>query len=686
MNKVFTILTFIATLSAYSYTISVESSEISFEKISIGEDIQFDAVKLENGVVLPVAPGEPLLPAISVSVALPEGMAIDFIEVVYSDPVVLPGEYDIMPAQTPIPIGSKPAPFVKPDAEIYSMKTVYPGVDYITFASGNMSGYYMGNILVAPVQYIPASGEIVLYREIDFDPVFFGARGDTVYPRYRLDWIDSEMQRNLAANVINPEDISTPAGTTLIGYEDSSLDLYPYLIICPSSIATTAQDLAFWKTKKGLCAEVITTEFIDSNYSGVDIEEKTRNCIIDYFENQGTQYVCLITNDEPSSTGYIPMRVATIPKHLLGFPHDVPTDNYYGCLDGDWNADDDEFWGEANDEVDLLYDIFVGRLYAEDASDLANVINKTLCYEGTELSSEVNPYDYQDDVLLAGAIPDDSTDCWDISEYIQDEYMVSSYWDITGLHGVPFSTGVFINAANADKGFIGHAGHAEWDGIQSNTGGFEDQNDITKDHLYGLDNGPRYSGFLYSVGCQSADIDHFDNCASSFLRSPDGGGVGYIGNTREGRYTSGDILHSFSPLFEEEYFRQLCKPEAMGKGGLNVFKSGQTHAYHKNSLVSYIDEDVSYRWIYYTLYLTGDPDIWVHNDTVRPIYVAHQSQINQGQQNFSVTVSDGTGPVPCALVCLWKDDEVYCTRITSLLGKANFPINPTSSGTMYITA
>ncbi|HOT40975.1 MAG TPA: C25 family cysteine peptidase, partial [Candidatus Syntrophosphaera thermopropionivorans] len=45
----------------------------------------------------------------------------------------------------------------------------------------------------------------------------------------------------------------------------------------------------------------------------------------------------------------------------------IPTDIYYSNLDGNWNADGDQIWGEINDQVDYLPEVHIGRFPAETA-------------------------------------------------------------------------------------------------------------------------------------------------------------------------------------------------------------------------------------------------------------------------------------------------------------------------------
>src|SRR5262247_1712818 len=55
---------------------------------------------------------------------------------------------------------------------------------------------------------------------------------------------------------------------------------------------------------------------------------------------------------------------------------DIPTDLYFSCLDGSWNADGDALWGEGyvsasdpGDNVDLQPEVWVGRAPVTNAAE-----------------------------------------------------------------------------------------------------------------------------------------------------------------------------------------------------------------------------------------------------------------------------------------------------------------------------
>ncbi|MGD8720144.1 MAG: C25 family cysteine peptidase, partial [Candidatus Zixiibacteriota bacterium] len=668
-------LVLVAAASAFAYTVTVDTGDVNIKPTEDPAFLGYDVVTLAGGGVIPAAPGEPALPGVTVTVSIPRGMEIESVDVSTGDPVELPGTYRVMPIQEPTAFSASAATPTPANDKVYSSAEAFPGKLAYSFGSGNMGGYGVGSICLAPVQYVPATGKVLLYPILDFDVKLRPAEGELVYPAVRLEWMDRQVREALAAQVINPWEVAPATGVRLLDGGDS-LDgpPYPYLIITNSAMATAAQELADWKTKKGLNATVVTTEDIESGYTGVDTAEKIRNCIKEYFTQYGTEYVCLI-----GTNSIIPVRKVYDPQYNVAEGDNlVPTDNYYGCLDGSFNEDGDGYWGEYNDDnVDWVYDVYVGRLHVATEAELVEVIDKTLCYEGTELSTEVNPYDYQDEMILAGGWADSSTNLKLMMEYIRDNYLTSSHWSFTELWDDTYPGGTVFNGTNftaemnGGRGLVAHMAHCNTTTLGTNSGG------VSSSTLLGLSNHPEFMGFLYSVGCYASNTDHDNNCGAYFVAAPDGAGVGFCCNTRYGWYSRGDPLNHYSQEFFKEYFRQFAVED--------VYVAGQLNAFHKHALQSYLSAYI-YRYIYFELIHTGDPELWVPNGAIGALTVGFDDQIPVASQTYDVHVADAmNADVEGALVCLWKGEEVYASDLTSSSGDVSFSIEPTTTGYMYLT-
>jgi hypothetical protein len=661
--------------SAFAYTVQIDTADVLVAPAEDPAFLGYDVVRLEGGGALPVEPGEPALPAMAVTVALPPGTEIESVDVSYGEPVVLPGTYRVMPTQEPTPWASEKGFATAADPEAYASAERFPGELAYSFESGNMGGYGVGSVLLAPVQYVPATGKLLVYPVIDFDVRLRRAAGELAYPGVRLDWIDRGIREGLAATVVNPWDIRRSGGTRLISGRDAmDADVYPYLIITNDAMKEKAGVLAEWKTKKGLKAAVVTTEDIESGYTGRDTAEKIRNCIKEYFTSNGTQFVCLCGSD-----AVIPVRKVYDPQYNVAEgDHLVPTDNYYGCLDGDFNADGDGYWGEyPDDDVDWDYDVYVGRIHVSSADALAEVVDKTLCYEGAGASTETNPYDYQNTAILAGGWADSSTNLKLMMEYVRDNFLTSSHWSFTQLWDDTYPGGPGFNATNFTaamqdgKGLVAHMSHCNTTTMGTNSGG------VSSTTLYGLTNHPKFSGFLYSVGCYACNTDYENNCGAYFVAAPEGAGVGFACNTRYGWYSRGDPLNHYSQEYFKEYFKQF--------GANDVYVAGQLFAFHKHPLQSYNTQAI-YRYIYFELIHVGDPDLWIPADNIDTMNVTYAGNIPMGSQAYNVKVADSmNGGVEGALVCLWKGDEVYAADATDANGEVSFDIEPATTGKMYLT-
>jgi hypothetical protein len=206
--------------SAFAYTVQIDTADV---RVAPAEDpafLGYDVVRLEGGGALPVDPGKPALPAIPVTVALPPGTEIASVDVSYGEPVALPGTYRVMPTQEPTPWSSEKGIATAADAEAYASSEAFPGKLAYSFESGNMGGYGVGSVLIAPVQYVPATGKLLVYPVIDFDVRLRRAAGELAYPGVRLEWIDRGIREGLAATVVNPWEIRRAGGVRLISGRD----------------------------------------------------------------------------------------------------------------------------------------------------------------------------------------------------------------------------------------------------------------------------------------------------------------------------------------------------------------------------------------------------------------------------------------------------------------------------------
>ncbi|MCK4595500.1 hypothetical protein KAT73_01865, partial [candidate division WOR-3 bacterium] len=259
------------------------SVTFSKEALSFSKFMDYDIVTLAgHGVTSDI--GKPMLPQVTSLAVIPPSATVTKVEVESFEREDIPGEYFIFPVQPMEPISFRlNLPFAEPDEEIYSSSNPYPEVLVECSHVGSKAGYRIAGFLVYPVQYIPAEKRLLFYSRIDFKVYYEEGK----YPiKTKTEKQSKVFGKMVEKMVINPEDVKK--WTPPIGF--TTPDNYDYVIITIPEFSSTYQNLANWKTKKGVQAKVVTTDSIYSNYTGSDNAEKIRNFIIDANSTWGAFY------------------------------------------------------------------------------------------------------------------------------------------------------------------------------------------------------------------------------------------------------------------------------------------------------------------------------------------------------------------------------------------------------------
>jgi hypothetical protein len=166
-----------------------------------------------------------------------------------------------------------------------------------------------------------------------------------------------------------------------------------YLIITPNAFRGPLEDLALWKTQKGVPAEVKTVEQIQTLYSEYDTAASIKACIEDYYSTKNTEFVLLAGDHQ------------TVPTRLAFIDEDYPDDgNYVGCDSyyanmNDWDTDGDHIYAEDNDDWNLTADVYVGRLSGNSLSEMQSLVDRIIMYESNPPVGE-----WMNQAFFAGAM------------------------------------------------------------------------------------------------------------------------------------------------------------------------------------------------------------------------------------------------------------------------------------------
>ena len=614
--------------------------DFSVDELAFGSLLGFDTVTYGEAPSM-LEPGSPMLPKVSVRVAVPGDMSVTSLSVIDIKTSKIAGKFDILPAQHPRHRSATNSPerlrFVEPDSFIYTADEPFPGTVAEVAGQSDLAGQGIVEIDLYPVQYIPSEGRLVLYEQIGFDLALSPGRvpGDrlrTLTDRARLTYTEA-----LKDQVINPQDVSVKTSEVLT-LSALPADAYDYVIITSAALASSFEDLRDWKTLKGLRARIVTTSEISGWYGGAGAND-IREFVEDAHSDWGALYF-LLGGDS-----------AVIGVSLKTYVGDaIAGDGFYSDYDSDWTNE-----------------VYVGRAPVDNAGEVAYFTTKVLNYEK---SPQVSNYPLK--VLLMGMDLDGYTECEDLMEtidgYIPTRFSVNKVYD---SHGGDHLTN-FSNTIDGGVNLVTGSDHG--DKSIHGVGSYHHNDWMDLGDIGGLSNGGNTNLFA----TDACYVNNFDETGDAFgeryVLQSSGAGHAFIGNTRYGWYTQGNC-NSLSGKLLRLFWQ-------------SVFSAGQYHqaaalnqAKHSFSHSDDYGKYCEYEWV-----LNGDPESPIWTETPAAMSVSHPSNLIAGPVNFTITVTEAKGPVQGATVCLWKGDEVYVTGTTDGSGQVTLTPSPVSIGTMYVTA
>jgi Peptidase family C25/Propeptide_C25/Dockerin type I domain len=559
------------------------------------EKVQIDGL-LYDRIVMSDAPnsgvvGHPALPGYGAYILIPYGSDIEDIEIITGEKTYIGDGYSVEPMdRTYILSSSSDLPPVYRDEAIYSLTKAIPEKKAETIDVQYLHGYKILVLKIRPVEYIPASGALSLFREIS---VNITTKSSTEsFPPLRNITLD---RSEVAGLIDNPSDISTYDLATKTGSRS-----YDMLIITSSSLVDAFTPLKDYHDSTGVLTEIHTLTQIGSGDS-----HSIREYIKQEYLNNGIQYVLLGGDDDliPSLKCYVLSWLASVPGAVEELS--MPSEFYFSCLDGTFNYDNDSRWGEPTDgegggDVDFFPEVHVGRVAADSPGEVTNYVNKAISYmSGQNL--------HMDKILLAGeqlrfgglgeygGYAMDEMDGYSDSHgfltygFSDDVYNIDKLYDVL-IHPNNYWPGsAIISLINSGYHIVDHLGHSG--------PGYAMRTD-TSMLRYQLSN-TDYC-FIYAEGCSAGQFDLTDCWGEYVTTKLSTGGFGCIANSRLG-LGSRSTAHPVH-VFDREFWDAIYSAdEAKPQIGRAISDARADHGYH-------ID-DPGIRWTLYELTLFGDPAI-----------------------------------------------------------------------------
>ncbi|HUT02768.1 MAG TPA: C25 family cysteine peptidase [bacterium] len=626
---------------AEGITVQLEFPQDSLTVSKMGE---YDVVSLE-GCELFGEPGEPLLPTKAVYVALPPGFEMTGVRISDNRQIQLPGAFDIAPGQPVRPVSQPDLyDFVPPEPSAYSLFEAQPAEQLVSTGEGSLRGYRVLGLIVYPMQYQAAEKRLLLSTEMTIEIV-----GKQL--PLPLDTLpESTLAGDVAAKSVvsslveNPEGAEQQPRATPLYWRDKC----DVLIITQDYFVSSLEVLQDWLYRKGYRTKIVTVGEIEGDYVGPDLPAKIRNCIKDYYINQGLGWVILggDVGEVPTRRGY-----AFTSGKTYGKDDYLQCDYYYSDLDGSWNADGDEYWGEyKEDNIDMYPDVFVGRLPASSLSNIKVLVRKILTYEG--VGEDPLPTDYLTSAFFwACKLDEHPTWGGDAKDSITEATIFPPYWTFKTCYDRDGTSGKENVLGAMDDGYaiINNCGHSTYNAASA----LSDVPNAQREYIACIDmtrlkNSPRYS-VLYSIGCLFGALD-LDSLGERFVNAAAGGGVAALVNSRYGWYSSGSPGYGPSDLMDREFF------DALFRG--HHYNIGEAFAESKVRYISYSKRSNKgwygcFRWVTYGMNLLGSPVTPVWTATPSTIAVDYDPVFRLNRDGFFASVTGkGAKPVQGALVCL----------------------------------
>ena len=623
--------------------------------------------------------GLPVLPYRLVNVLLPQGHVVDAFEMSSSGRTVVTRGFTPelgTPEMTDDGFMGASRPFAAWSADARR----FPESPIVHLGTSFFHGYAIASFAVFPLQMI--DGDLVRLEnaavEVSTRPADIGEAADvTVRERFRTGFREG-VESHLASRVINPGAASTylfqevvvprkPGGFQPTAYPSLEGSAVDYVIITNDSLAGAWQELADWKTVKGVPTVVRTTEWIEANYrNGSDLQETIRNFLKDAYAKWGITYVLL-----GGDTEQIPARLLWSGYYDGG--RFLPADMYFVGLDGDWNADGDNVFGEqppaGTDNPDLYSEVYIGRLPSRNTADVALLTSKIIGYETPADNNFANRIMFLAEVLFwSGSLI--QMDGADFAEFVYATTMqdpgldvVRMYENYTNFSGAVMETKTAaLDSLEAGFDQVIHIGHG-FRFVMSCSDGSVDNADADS-----LGNAPRYTN-IYLLNCTAVAYTYF--ClAEHFLLAPNGGSVSAVGCNES-------AFPNASAYYMNEYYNLLYTQGVVHIG--EVFARSRL----PRTPLAMLSDNVDL-WTHYIYANLSDPEMPLWTNVVDTIQVAHTASVGLGTTSITVTVTDGGAPVDSAMVCLSKGTDDYQYASTDVAGQAAFDFRAENAGDIRV--
>jgi len=602
----------------------------------------YDRVVLNQVALYLNEPGFPETPAFVCHYVIPRDQVVKDISVVEEEWAEESGQFTLYPRQREQSLESTPI-FTEPLYDVYNSPTPVPQKPIIEYNCGSLRGYRILQLAVVPIRYFPREKKLCYLKKLRcrvkteyWSPGVAPSRQTSLGEKLSHGLLDKLV---LNSGSIRNSDFR-PAYYVQNNVSDSLPRELPSLlgppvdliIITDTTQLEAYEHFAQFKKSFGINTVVKTVAWIREHYAGVDDAERIRNFIRDAYEKWGISFV-LLGGDPP----LLPTRYVWVDRDeiytSLWLP--IASDLYYSDLDGDWNADGDEKFGEVADSLDLFPDVFVGRVTTSSSEEVFDYLNK--------LNSYIFPLntDIQTKALFFSSNLDHDWPglpyAYELAEHLPEQF-AKSFLDET-LDNLSQQT--LKDSMHSGFGIVTGIGHGDVNTICIHFA--NPRSYVPIFYFDSLANTNLYS-LMTVITCYTNPFQS-DCIGEHWILNPHGGGIAYIGPTSS---SEGGLHKDYMVVLYDSLF---------------TFPLGQSFAFSKIPFITNAQADNWHRVHQFSLSLLGDPTMRLWNTapenlnsvTVKP------PKLWLGWDTVTISIE----PSVPGHVVFFKEGETFITDSTS---------------------
>jgi hypothetical protein len=567
--------------------------------------------------------GAPDLPKYTTSVIIPDqaDMQVEVISSQYTDYIGI----DVAPSKGNFTRDISPSSVPYVYGEVYNQNAFYPN-KLADLRSPHIIRDYRGQTVVLyPFQYNPVTRVLRVYTQMTVKvsaKSMIGGENPLINKPSHL--LDRNFELTYQRHFLNYGTISA-GKTTYIPVNDYG----KMLIICHDAFVSAVQPLVKWKKQKGIPTELVLASTVGTTPTAI------KNYIQNYYNLNGLTFVILVGDH------------AQIPAYpaVIG-----ASDNTYTYVVGS----------------DHYPDLFIGRLSADNITDVQTQVNKIITYEKTPMTGATW---YKSAVGIASdeGPGDDGEYDYQHLRNIRTKLMGFTYSNVAELYdgsqggadaaGNPTPSDL-ATLVNSGLSLINYTGHGSSNSFA--TTGYSNSN------VNASTNGNKLP-IIFSVACVNGDFTTGTCFAEAWLRKSNGGAVGTLMST---------INQSWNPPMEgQDEMNDILSQQYMTNKKFTFGGVSMNGCMKMNDTYGTAGEDMTDTWN-----LFGDPSLMYYTDSPSPLTATHVATVPVGTTSLTVNC-----PVNGALVGLTYQGNLLASGFVSS-GVANLTFSAVNMpDTIFVT-